>query len=44
MPWGYVRRMVARSWNVPPWVVDDAPYDEVLTELEIMSLESEAEK
>jgi hypothetical protein len=44
VPWAYIRRQVARSWNVPPWAIDEAPYDEVLLELEILRLESEAEK
>lgn len=44
MPWAYVRRAVAKSWNMPPWAVDEAPYDEVLLELEILNLEGEAEK
>lgn len=29
---------------MPPWAVDEAPYDEVLLELEILNLEGEAEK
>ena len=44
VPWAYVRRAVARSWGVPPWEVDDAPYDEVLLEIKILNLEAEAEK
>lgn len=44
VPWAYVRRAVAKSWNMPPWAVDEAPYDEVLLELEILNLEGEAEK
>lgn len=44
MPWVYTRRVIARSWRVPPWVVDEAPTDEVLTELRIINLESEAEQ
>ncbi len=37
----YVRRAVARAWGVPPWVVDEAPVDEVLTEIKILNLEGE---
>lgn len=44
MPWVYVRRAVAKSWGVPPWAVDAAPYDEVLMELKILELETDAEK
>jgi hypothetical protein len=36
--------MIARSWGVPPWVVDDAPADEVLMELRIMELEGQTKK
>mgnify|MGYP006906737819 FL=1 len=43
MPWAYVRRAVAKSWNMPPWAVDEAPYDEVLLALEILDLEGEEE-
>ena len=42
MPWVYARRVVAKNWGVPPWVVDEAPIDEVLTELKILELEGEA--
>lgn len=42
MPWVYIRRAVAKSWGLPPWEVDEAPYDEVMTELRIMKLENEA--
>jgi hypothetical protein len=42
VPWIYLRRVVAKSWGVPPWAVDDAPIDEVLMELEILQLEGEA--
>lgn len=44
MPWVYVRRQMARSWGVPPWVVDEAPMDEILLELKIAELEAAAEK
>lgn len=33
-----VRRALAERWGVPPWMVDDAPEDEVLLELRLMSL------
>ena len=41
LPWAYVRRHIARSWGVPPWVVDQAPAREVATELRILALEAE---
>lgn len=44
MPYVYARRIVARSWGVPPWVVDEAPIDEFFTELRILKLEADAEK
>jgi hypothetical protein len=44
VPWVYVRRAVARQWNVPPWMVDEAPVDEVLMELRILELEGEAQR
>ena len=44
MPWVYVRRVIARSWGVPPWEVDLAPSDEVALELKLMALEAKAEK
>ena len=42
MPWVYLRRAVAQSWGVPPYVVDESPIDEVLTELEILAMEAES--
>jgi hypothetical protein len=44
VPWVYIRRAIAKSWGVPPWFVDEAPVDEVMTELRILALEGEAEK
>lgn len=44
MPWVYARRAIAQSWGVPPWAVDESPYDEVLLELEILKIEGEAEQ
>lgn len=44
VPWPYIRRAIARSWGVPPWVVDDAPVNEVFLELRILELEAEAEE
>jgi len=44
VPWAYTRRVVARIWGVPPWFVDEAPIDEVLTEIRIHNLEMEARK
>jgi butyrate kinase len=42
VPWVYVRREIARSWGVPPWVVDAAPADEVLLEIRIRGVEGRA--
>lgn len=44
VPWVLVRRKLADKWHVPPWVVDEAPADEVLTELEIMKIEEQSVK
>ncbi|WP_395707006.1 hypothetical protein [Casimicrobium huifangae] len=44
VPWVLVRRRLADKWHVPPWVVDEAPTDEVLTELEIMNIEAQSAK
>lgn len=44
VPWVYVRREIARSWGVPPWVVDEAPHDEVEMELRILKIEREAKR
>lgn len=44
MPWAWTRRIVARNWHVAPWVVDEAPTDEVLMEIVMHNLELEAEK
>lgn len=40
----YYRRLVARAWNVPPWVVDEAPASEVEAELQLMLVDMEIEK
>jgi hypothetical protein len=42
LPWVYIRRRIARSWGVPPYVVDEAPAHEVLTELAILKIEAES--
>lgn len=44
VPWVLVRRNIAAKWHVPPWVVDDAPIDEVMTELRIADIEAECLK
>jgi hypothetical protein len=44
VPWAWTRRQVALEWNVPPWVVDEAPIDEVLTAVRLMNLEQKATK
>ena len=36
-----MRRAIARSWNVPPWVVDESPVEEVQQELRILAIEAE---
>ena len=41
VPWLYVRRQLARAWGVPPWVVDEAPIDEIELELDIARIEFE---
>lgn len=43
MPWVYVRRQIARSWGVPPWEVDAAPWDEVAMELRLMQIEGKVQ-
>ncbi|HEY7061726.1 MAG TPA: hypothetical protein VII06_09615 [Chloroflexota bacterium] len=42
MPWVWTRRQLAQAWHVPPWVIDEAPIDEVLLELELMGIEAQA--
>jgi hypothetical protein len=42
VPWVYVRRQLAEKWHLPPWAVDEAPYDEVLLELDLLRIEAEA--
>lgn len=42
MPWPYLRAKLASSWGVPPWEVDTAPLDEVVTALHILEIESDA--
>lgn len=43
-PWVYTRRVLARIWHVPPWVVDEAPLEEVLLELRLAEIESKAKQ
>jgi hypothetical protein len=42
VPWPYIRRQLAKSWGCKPWEVDEAPWFEVETELQIMQIEHEA--
>jgi hypothetical protein len=42
VPWGYIRRMVAKSWGILPREVDEEPVDEVLTEVKILQMESKS--
>jgi hypothetical protein len=44
LPWVYTRRRIAERWGIPPWEVDQAPTDEVLTEIEIANIEAETRK
>ncbi len=41
VPWVYVRRKIAERWHVPPWVVDDSPWDEVDLEMRLANIEAE---
>ena len=41
VPWAWTRRVIADRWHCPPWLVDEAPQDEVLLELELMRIDSE---
>lgn len=38
MPWVFIRRTLAARWHIPPWEVDDAPWDEINRELEIAEI------
>lgn len=40
VPWVYVRRLIARAWHVPPWMVDEAPTDEIFLELKLLEIEN----
>jgi hypothetical protein len=33
--------MIAKEWNVPPWIVDQAPWYEVETVLTLLRIESD---
>ncbi len=37
----YVRSKLAEAWHVPPWEVDDAPHDEIATQLRLWAIEAE---
>jgi hypothetical protein len=41
LPWLYVRRHLAKVWGIPPWVVDEVPFQEVDLELHISDLEAQ---
>jgi hypothetical protein len=41
VPWSWTRRVVARAWGVPPWMVDEAPMSEVQLEILLHNLEAE---
>ena len=41
MPWVWVRRRLAERWGVPPWEVDEAPYEEIALELKLGAIEHE---
>lgn len=41
VPWAYARRQIAEQWGVPPWVVDEAPRQEIELELRIREIEAE---
>lgn len=43
MPWVWTRRALANRWRITPWEVDEAPIDEILTELRLSNLEAEAQ-
>jgi hypothetical protein len=38
VPWAYTRSLIARAWHVPPWVVDEAPWDAVQDELRMRGI------
>lgn len=42
MPWILTRHALSVRWHVPPWVVDEAPVDEIDTELRLMEIEAAA--
>jgi hypothetical protein len=41
VPWAWTRRVLAERWHCAPWLVDEAPQDEVALELELMRIEYE---
>lgn len=41
MPWLFARRQIAARWGCPPWLVDEAPDEEVALELRFGELEAE---
>jgi hypothetical protein len=36
-----VRRQIAKEWQCPPWVVDQAPWYEVANALDFLRIEGE---
>lgn len=40
VPWVAIRRQLAARWGIPPWAVDEAPWDEVLIELRLSAIEA----
>lgn len=42
LPWVVIRRSLAAKWGIPPWEVDEAPADEIATELHISAIEARA--
>lgn len=44
VPWAWTRRALARLWNVPPWLVDEAPADEVQLEIRLSNIEADAQQ
>lgn len=41
VPWKWTRRIIAERWHCAPWLVDEAPQDEVNLELHLMRIEQE---
>lgn len=39
LPYAYLRYKVAQHWGVPPWVVDEAPANEVAELTAILAID-----